>query len=103
MCYREPLVEISNDDGERYQYGRMSPDRVDRLLEEHVQDGKLIEDWLVWTSGRAGSEQAYLARQKRIVLRNCGNIDPESIDDYLGGRRLPGAAARSSTRRTPTR
>ncbi len=33
MCYQEPLVEISNGDGERYLYGHISPDKVDRLLD----------------------------------------------------------------------
>jgi NADH-quinone oxidoreductase subunit F len=83
MCYQEPLVEISNGDGERYLYGHISPDKVDRLLKEHLGDGQPIADWLVWTAGGKGSDRDYLARQRRIVLRNCGNIDPESIDEYI--------------------
>jgi len=27
----------------------------------------------------------FYSKQQRIVLRNCGNIDPEDIDDYLAG------------------
>jgi NADH-quinone oxidoreductase subunit F len=83
MCYQEPLVEVSNGDGVRYLYGRVSPDRLDRLLGEHVEGGRPIADWLVWTDDGRGSDQAFLARQRRIVLRNCGSIDPESIDEYL--------------------
>jgi len=83
MCYQEPLVEISNDDGVRYLYGRISPDKVGRLIDEHLGQGAPITDWLVWTSGGKGSDHAYLSRQHRIVLRNCGNIDPESIDEYI--------------------
>jgi NADH-quinone oxidoreductase subunit F len=83
MCYQEPLVEIRNGDGVRYLYGRISPDKVGRLIDEHVGQGAPITDWLVWTSGGKGSDHAYLSRQHRIVLRNCGNIDPESIDEYI--------------------
>jgi NADH-quinone oxidoreductase subunit F len=83
MCYQEPLVEISNGDGERYLYGHVSPDKIGRLIDEHVLQGTPVADWLVWTSGGKGTDHAYLARQRRIVLRNCGNIDPESIDDYI--------------------
>jgi NADH-quinone oxidoreductase subunit F len=83
MCYQEPLVEISNGDGERYLYGHISPDKVGRLIEEHLGQGTPVADWLVWTSGGKGTDHAYLARQRRIVLRNCGNIDPESIDEYI--------------------
>ena len=89
MCYQEPLVEISNGDGERYLYGHISPDKVDRLIEEHLLEGRPVADWLVWTGSGQGSDEAYLSRQLRIVLRNCGNIDPESIDEYVavGGYR----------------
>jgi NADH-quinone oxidoreductase subunit F len=83
MCYQEPLVEISNGDGERYLYGHISTDKIDRLLKEHLQDGQPVTDWLVWTKGGKGSDQVYLTRQQRIVLRNCGNIDPESIEEYI--------------------
>jgi NADH-quinone oxidoreductase subunit F len=83
MCYQEPLVEISNGNGERYLYGHVSPDKIDRLIAEHLGQGTPIADWLVWTSGGQGSDQAYLARQHRIVLRNCGSIDPEAIDEYI--------------------
>ncbi len=83
MCYQEPLVEISNGDGVRYLYGHVSPDKVARLVDEHIGKGEPVADWLVWTSAGKGTDTAYLSRQHRIVLRNCGNIDPESIDDYI--------------------
>lgn len=83
MCYREPLVEIRHDDGSRFQYGGVSSERVERLVSEHLGEGKVIEDWLVWSDDGRGSERAYFANQTRIVLRNCGKINPESLDDYL--------------------
>ncbi len=83
MCYQEPLVEISNGDGVRYLDGHVSPDKVARLVDEHIGKGEPVADWLVWTSAGQGTDTAYLSRQHRIVLRNCGNIDPESIDDYI--------------------
>jgi NADH-quinone oxidoreductase subunit F len=83
MCYREPLVEVQSADGSRYQYGGVTPDRVDRLFTEHLEGGLPIEDWLVWSDDGRGSERAYFTNQTRIVLRNCGKVNPESIDDYL--------------------
>jgi NADH-quinone oxidoreductase subunit F len=83
MCYREPLVEIRDSSGARYQYGNVTKDKVDRILDEHVRQGKVIEDWLVWSSAGAGTEAAFLNRQNRIVLRNCGNLNPEEIEDYI--------------------
>lgn len=83
MCYCEPLVEVREDDGTRWQYGQVTPERAGRILEEHVGKGRPVEDWLVWTSEGKGREKAFLDRQRRIVLRNCGLIDPERIEDYL--------------------
>ncbi len=83
MCYREPMVEIRREDGARFVYGDITADKVDRLLDEHVAGAQPVEEWLVWTNNGKGSEKAYLDRQKRIVLRNSGLIDPERIEDYL--------------------
>jgi NADH-quinone oxidoreductase subunit F len=83
MCFQEPLVEIGSGDGVRYLYGHVSPDKVGRLIDEHVTARTPVTDWLVWTSAGQGADASYLARQHRIVLRNCGNIDPESIDEYI--------------------
>jgi len=83
MCYREPLVEVRTEDGERFQYGNVTPDKVDRILHDHLGDGKVIDDWLVWADDGRGAERAYFTNQTRIVLRNCGKINPESIEDYL--------------------
>ncbi len=84
MCYREPLVEVRDDAGGRFRYGVMTADKVDKMLDEHLGQGKPVHDWLVWTNDSIGTEKAYLDRQShRIVLRNCGNIDPESIHEYF--------------------
>ena len=84
MCYQEPLVEIRRDGGPRYLYGHVTPDKVGRLVDEHVMQGTPIPEWLVWTSAGEGTDRDYLERQTRIVLRNCGTIDPESVDEYVG-------------------
>ncbi len=83
MCYREPLVEIRHDDGARFLYGPIAADRVERLLDEHIGQNKPVTEWLVWSSAGEGAERTFLDRQQRIVLANCGVIDPEVIDDYL--------------------
>ncbi|PWB67301.1 MAG: NADH-quinone oxidoreductase subunit NuoF [Holophagae bacterium] len=83
MCYREPLVEVRDSSGARFQYGNVTKDKVARLIDEHVRQGQAIDDWLVWTSAGAGAEAGFLDKQKRIVLRNCGTLNPEQIEDYV--------------------
>ena len=81
MCYAEVLVEVAHD-GARWLYGRVSPERVTRIVLEHAVGGMPVRDWVVLEDGE-GPEAAFLRRQRHIVLRNCGAIDPRSIDDYL--------------------
>ncbi len=88
MCFREPLVEIQDDLG-RTIYGDVSPESAEEIFNEHVLGGKKIDDeriiYSVASDGAtSGSEVAFLDLQERIVLRNCGIINPESIEDYEG-------------------
>ncbi len=76
MCFREHLVEVIEDHQRRTLYGEVTSDRVDRIVEEHLRGGKVIEEWVV-------RENQFLDKQKRIVLRNCGEIDPYSLEAYL--------------------
>ncbi|MCX6137795.1 MAG: NADH-quinone oxidoreductase subunit NuoF [Ignavibacteriales bacterium] len=81
MCYREVLVEISNGGDVSHMYGDVTPERVGRIVDEDVIGNTVIEDWLV--SG-AGREKGFFENQTRIVLRNCGKIDPGSMEEYVG-------------------
>lgn len=79
MCYREVLVEISNGDGNPHLYGDVTPDRVGKIVEQDVMNNQPISEWLV--SGE-NKEAGFFENQIRIVLRNCGKIDPSSIEEY---------------------
>ena len=47
MCVNEPLVDIEQAGKPRVTYGRLTKDRVPRLIEEHLQKGLVIEEWVV--------------------------------------------------------
>jgi len=79
MCYNEVQVEVSPPQGESVFYGRVTPDKIDRIVEEHLIGGQPVAEWVIPDE----EIDSLLAKQERIVLRNCGIIDPESIDDYL--------------------
>jgi len=84
---------VLDDEGRAWHYGGLTRDKVARLLEEHVAGGRPVEEWLVDSDAGPSPEREYLARQNRIVLRNCGRIDPESIDDYLAAAGYEALAA----------
>jgi len=80
MCYSEVLVEVFPPQGRRVFYRNVTPEQVQRIVEEHLIGGKPVSEWVM----PADEIDNLLSKQRRIVLRNCGIIDPESIDDYLG-------------------
>lgn len=83
MCYREPLVDVEVPGVGKFTYGGVTPDGVGRILEEHIQGGRPVEEWLVHAPARELPDDAYRSRQVRLVLRNAGVIDPESIEEYV--------------------
>ncbi len=93
LCYREVLVEIREDGQPGTLYGAVTPERADRIVDDHVRRGKVVAEWVV-------DRGEVLARQKRIVLRNCGEIDPSRIEEYQarGGYR---ALRKAVTEMTP--
>ncbi len=81
MCYREPLVEV--DDGtSRTLYGGVDAAGAERIYREHVLEGRPVEALRVLAPDGSGPEAPYLARQVKVVLRNCGHLDPDRIDAY---------------------
>jgi NADP-reducing hydrogenase subunit HndB len=47
MCVKEPLVDIEQAGKPRVTYGQVHPDMVPRLLEEHLINGRVVEEWAV--------------------------------------------------------
>jgi len=85
FCARDVLVDIqSKEDLHTYQF--VDPGMVTRIVEEHLMDGKPVKEWLV------GPEyHNFHEKQKKIVLKYCGRIDPENIEEYITIKGYEGA------------
>lgn len=81
MCFREPLVEIRDESGS-YLYGNVDVKKINDIVDKHILKYSPIKEYIVHSDVLEGSESAYFDGQVKIVLRNCGFIDPESIDEY---------------------
>jgi len=79
-CYMEPIVEVIDDDGEKYTYVRINADLAANIVNQHLVGGKPLDELLM-----PAEDVKVIDRQTKIVLRNCGVIDPENIDEYVAG------------------
>ena len=89
-CYLEPLVDIKMPGQPRVSYNNVNARTLSMILKSHLIDGVPHAKLALGHFGKKdfdGIPQFYelpmLKPQVRIVLRNCGLIDPEDIDQYL--------------------
>ncbi len=89
-CYLEPLVDVQMPGKPRISYSNVTTGLVEELLDSFLEKGEVFNRRLVGHFGPDGFdgvprffEHPMLARQVRVVLRNCGIIDPENVDHYL--------------------
>lgn len=81
MCYREPLVEIIDETG-TYLYGEVDETRAIEIIDKHITQGNPVKEYVVQTDLFKTEDDTFTETQVKIALRNCGFIDPESIEEY---------------------
>jgi NADH-quinone oxidoreductase subunit F len=81
MCYREPLVEVVDSTGS-YLYGEIDESKAVEILEKHVKQGEPVKEYIIYSDLFKTEDNEYIEGQVKVALRNCGVIDPESIEEY---------------------
>ena len=68
-------------------YEKIAPQDAKEIVAEHLLRGRVVERLVhKRPDGRAtanAGDMDFFKRQKKIVLRNCGLIDPQRIEDYI--------------------
>ncbi len=73
-------------------YSRVTEEDVTEIVEEHLLKGRVV-DHLVYNEPAPGnakhevaslSDTGFYKTQMRVALRNCGVINPEDIEEYIG-------------------
>ena len=72
-------------------YSRVTTDDVPEIVSEHLLKGRVVRRLVYDETLQEGtnevkslSETSFYKKQKRIALRNCGVINPENIEEYIG-------------------
>ena len=90
LCARGPVV-IVYPEGTFYSF--VKAEDVPEIVEEHLLKGRIVNRLVYKDVDEAVKEEAakhvslndtnFYKTQKRVALRNCGLINPESIDEYI--------------------
>ena len=84
LCARGPIIVVRPEDTF---YAMASVDDVEEIIEKHIMNGEIVERLLCkdvdGTKVKSLDELNFYKKQHRVVLKNCGLIDPENIDEYL--------------------
>ena len=91
LCALGPIVIIYPDGTF---YSRVTADDVKEIVEEHLLKGRVVERLVYRDTTVEGvaekaakdlslNDTAFYKSQKRVVLRNCGVIDPDNIEEYI--------------------
>jgi len=84
FCELGPLILVTPEDNF---YCRVTPEDVPKLIDS-LKQGNVYEE-LLYVDPKTNQkiftrhEVPFYKKQQRLVLKNCGIIDPENIDDYL--------------------
>jgi NADP-reducing hydrogenase subunit HndC len=104
LCEVGP-VAFTYPDGVTYQ--KLTPEVVERIVVQHLVNGQPCVEH-IWSGSRLANrffpifgDVHFFGKQLRVTLRNCGIIDPESMDEYLAVRGYE-AAAKALSEMTPS-
>jgi NADH-quinone oxidoreductase subunit F len=75
--FKDPLLDVMMPDGSRTTYEQITSDKIPTIVEQHLIGGTPVEELVA-----AEDYANFVSGQMRIVLKNCGEIDPEDIQDY---------------------
>jgi NADH-quinone oxidoreductase subunit F len=81
MCFEEPIVEFSGSPLGQMHVGKADPESIVKVMEDYLA-GIAPQSNVILAEKLGGRHNELLANQQRIVLRNCGVIDPKSLADY---------------------
>ncbi len=85
LCSKGPIVVVYPDGSF---YTHVKPEDVAEIVDAHLIGGAPVERLLHAEKDADGQMKSindtdFYKSQRRVVLRNCGVIDPENIDEYL--------------------
>ena len=86
LCALAPIM-IAYPEGAFY--SMVKPEDIPEIVSEHLLKGRIVTRLLYQETVQEDTVKSlnhtqFYAKQKRVALKNCGVIDPENINEYIG-------------------
>lgn len=85
VCELGPLVRIQKKD-RVVQYTKVQPEDCQEIFDRSVLKDEVVERLLYTKNGQSfvgPDDIPFIAKQTRVVLKNCGKFDAESLGEYI--------------------
>ncbi|MEI6695877.1 MAG: NADH-quinone oxidoreductase subunit NuoF [Bacteroidota bacterium] len=99
MCYLEPIVIVSMPGSPTACYSKINSKEAIEIIEKHIINGTIIEDRLIGIISESKQNKfpeihqtAVMKPQVRLVLQNCGLIDPNNLNHYIAHKGYSGVS-----------
>ena len=92
LCSAEPIVDVQLPGKARISFGNIQENKVQYLLDEilnhNLPDVKILGQYdneisQPWEEVPSISNHPFFKNQQRLLLKNCGLIDPVSVEEYI--------------------
>jgi NADH-quinone oxidoreductase subunit F len=85
FCEQGPIVIV---EPQKVFYTRVQPEDVEEIVEKHLVGGEIVERLLFKDPNSNEAKLTYdkvdfYAKQQRQVIKNCGHINPDHIEEYI--------------------
>ena len=86
LCERGPIMIVYPEGSF---YSRVDVEEIPRIVKEHLVEGNPVKEFLYEETVdgdniKSLDDTAFYKKQHRVALRNCGVINPEVIEEYIG-------------------
>jgi len=103
ICHAEPLVDVELPGRPRVTYSEVNEEKMKLIIDQHLIQGKPVTNFVycqiakeptcndhypilsrdTWVGLPEYQDTPFFSKQLRIVLRNCGIINPDSVEQYI--------------------
>ncbi len=83
LCAEDVLVDVIVPGMHKVTYGHVTHEMVPKIVDSHIVKKTTVKEWVALDEEAPTPLHDFYVHQQRLVLKHCGTIDPEAIEEYI--------------------